>query len=275
MEAAMAKLFCSVWSERIADATLQIRGGRGYENEESLAERGETPYPVERLFRDSRINTIVEGTTDIMHLFIAREALDPHLKKAGALVDPRSSGGDKMQSALAAAAFYPGWYLSRWLPSAGPLPEGVPPELGGHLRFVQSRAKQLARAMFHSMVTVGPKLEFRQALLGRYVDIGVDLFAMAATVSRAASRVKADGRDRSPVELADHFCRLARRRVLRDFREAKWNDDKSGRRIARGVLESRYGWLEEGILVACAGEEGERADADRSPSRKASATLVR
>jgi hypothetical protein len=104
------------------------------------------------------------------------------------------------------------------------------------------------------MVTVGPALERRQVLLGRFVDIGVDLLAMAVTVSRAESRLRQDGRDRSPVELADHFCRAARRRIEEAFRNVSSNDDGTGVRLARGVLEGRYGWLEEGIIPAC--EEG-------------------
>ena len=271
MEAAMAKLFCSVASIEITDAALQIRAGRGYEHEKSLAERGEIPFPLERMYRDARINTIVEGTSDIMHLFLAREALDPHLGKAGALIDPRSSGAAKAKSLAAAAAFYPGWYFSKWLPMDGPLPADVPGELGTHLRFVQRNSRRLARTMFHSMVTVGAKLEYRQVLLGRYVDIGVELFAMSAAVSRATSLLKANGQDRSPVELADHFCRMARRRIARDFHAAKSNDDKSARRVARGVLERRYDWLEAGILESCAGEEGDAGRSEPSP-RAASGT---
>jgi hypothetical protein len=254
LEAAMAKLFCSEVCSTIADMTMQIRAGRGFETESSLAARGETPFPVERIYRDTRINTIVEGTSEIMRLFIAREALDPHLRKAGALIDPKSSASEKAKSFLNAALWYPGWYLSRWMPFDAALPASVPSELRGHLSFVQRSARRLARALFHSMVTVGPALERRQVLLGRFVDIGVDLLAMAVTVSRAESRLRQDGRDRSPVELADHFCRAARRRIEEAFRNVSSNDDGTGVRLARGVLEGRYGWLEEGIIPAC--EEG-------------------
>jgi alkylation response protein AidB-like acyl-CoA dehydrogenase len=216
LEAAIAKLWNTEAGWRIVDDALQIRGGRGYETAQSLEQRGEKPIPIERAMRDFRINLIFEGSSEIMRLFIAREAVDHHFKTAFALVDKESSGKEKFAALGRVAKFYPGWYLSRWL-GRGVMPGsyGEFGPLGKHLRWAERRTRHLGRMLFHAMARFGPKLERRQMVLFRAVDIGADLFAMTAACVRA--RMLAQQGNREATELADLFCREARQRIRTNF----------------------------------------------------------
>ena len=242
IEAAMAKLFCSEAAWTICDETLQIRGGRGYETADSLKGRGEAPIPVERVFRDMRINRIIEGTSEVMHLFIAREALDPHIRRAFDVILPDRRFGQRVSTALRAAGFYAGWYPRQWLPTLGHTPAAIPAPLQDHWRFVEHASRRLARTLFHAMLRYQQRLEKRQLVLFRLVQVGVDLFAMAATISRAAMLKD------NAVALADLFCLEARRRVETRLAQPDLPTDRANDRIAQDVLAGRYTWLEQGIV---------------------------
>jgi hypothetical protein len=249
LEAAIAKLFCTEAAWRIADDTVQIRGGRGYETADSLRARGEEPIPVERVMRDCRINLIIEGTSEIMHLFIAREAMDPHLRRIFPILSPKTPLLEKFQKITEAFSHYAFWYprqwmyLSRWRNYAK-----VSPVIRGHIRFIEKKSHQLARELFHAMAVYQQGLEKRQQILFRFVNIGSDLFAMAAACSRAAYLTQKNPADQSPEELADLFCREAALRVKREFRAQRENDDKMIYKMGRNMLEGKYRWLETDIV---------------------------
>lgn len=246
VEAAMCKLWGTERAWEIVNDTMQIRGGRGYETAESLNARGEKPVAVERMLRDSRINTIFEGSSEIMRLFIAREALDPHLRAGGAVLNTRLPMKERAKAAVKAGLFYARWYPQQWLPFGSGMPEVLSP-LAGHLRYVRRTGRKLGRALFHAMVRFGPKLEKQQVLLGRFVDIGTELFAMTATLSRAQSLWECEHRGEA-LELADCFCRNARLRIKALFRALHENADRENYRLAQEVTAGKYAWLEEGIL---------------------------
>ena len=249
LEAAAAKEWNTFWTWVIVDETMQIRGGRGYETASSLASRGEAPIAVEQMMRDYRINKIFEGSSEIMHLFMAREAVDKHLQVAGAMIDPEKSVAEKLSEIPKMTAFYASWYPTRWL-GWGQWPRYQEfGDLAAHLRFAERNTRRLSRQIFHGMIVHQAKLQNKQAFLFRLVDIANELFAMAASVSRAhAMREAGHPEAENAAELTDLFCRNSRRRIVRLFQDLWSNDDVRKYKIALKVLDGKHAWLEKGSL---------------------------
>ncbi|WP_405745087.1 acyl-CoA dehydrogenase family protein [Streptomyces sp. NBC_01525] len=266
IEAALAKLYGSEMGWRIADELVQIRGGRGFETADSLAARGERAVPAEQLLRDMRINRIFEGSTEIMHLLIAREAVDAHLSVAGDLIDPEKSLGDKGRAAADAGRFYARW-LPRLVAGSGQLPHAYQEfgPLAGHLRYVERSCRKLARATFYAMSRWQGRMETKQGFLGRVVDIGAELFAMSAACVRAEHLRLTGDHGRAAYQLADAFCRQSRIRADELFARLWTNTDSLDRKVVSGVLDGAYRWLEEGVVDA-SGEAPWIADATPGPS---------
>ncbi len=250
LEAAIAKLFNTEAGWRILDDTLQIRGGRGYEMAESLARRGEPAIPIERAMRDFRINLIFEGSSEIMRLFIAREAVDHHFKLAFNIVNPESTLKEKLSAMANATPFYLTWYPSRWLNSARLRRYGEFGKLAGHVRYIERTTRHLGRSIFHAMIRFGPKLERKQMVLFRAVDIGSELYAMSAACVRAQMLAK-QGRTEA-ITLADAFCRESRDRIKGHFDNFFGAHDPALYKLALEVLRGEHAWLEQGIVSSLA-----------------------
>ena len=93
------------------------------------------------------------------------------------------------------------------------------------------------------------ELERKQAVLGRIVDIGAELFAIASAVVYADTiACEHPDRGRAAHDLADLFARQARRRVDELFTALWRNDDDAGYETAQELLDGRYTWLEQGVL---------------------------
>src|SRR3954447_16087957 len=250
IEAALAKLYASELGWTAVDEMVQIRGGRAYETAESLARRGEKPVPAEQMLRDMRINRIFEGSTEIMHLLIAREAVDQHLKVAGDMLLADVALGDKAKTAVQAGGFY-----AKWLPKLA-VGQGTKPtsytefgSLGEHLRFAERNCRKLARSTFYGMSRWQGKLEKKQTFLGRIVDIGAELFAIASAVVYAQTLQQEDPANASQyAELAELFCVQSRRRVDRLFHNLWFNDDADNYEAAMKVLDGRYTFFESDII---------------------------
>jgi alkylation response protein AidB-like acyl-CoA dehydrogenase len=249
LEAAMAKYFGSERSWYVADDLVQIRGGRGFETATSLKNRGEDAYPAERLLRDLRINRIIEGTSEIMQLFIAREAMDVHLRFIMSLMNPKASVSVKLGVLGKMISFYSWWYPKQWLR----LPKSFGVKyLNGrnrcHLTYIDKTAKKLARRLFHTMARYQIKLEKEQLILAQYVDIGTELFAMASSLSRAEFLLKENPNNPELQEVVDLYCREAKRRIKSHFRNVWCNESQLITKVSENLLAGSYDWMVSGIV---------------------------
>jgi alkylation response protein AidB-like acyl-CoA dehydrogenase len=248
IETAMCKMWATETTWRIADEAMQVRGGRGYETAQSLAGRGEPPIAVERFLRDCRINMIFEGSSEIMRLFIAREALDPHLKVGGAIFNTQLPMSDRVKAFLISGKFYAGWYPRQWLPGGSGRIDNLHSDLAAHVRYAARTSKRLARGLFHAMARFGPKLDREQLLLSRFVGIATELFAISATCSFAQSKIDEGGNADEVLSLADYFCRSARLRIDHHFAGTAVNVDRRGYDLTQELLAGKHEFLRKGMV---------------------------
>jgi alkylation response protein AidB-like acyl-CoA dehydrogenase len=248
IETAMCKMWATEMTWKIADDAMQVRGGRGYETAESLAARGDEPIAVERFLRDCRINTIFEGSSEIMRLFIAREALDPHLKVGGAIFNTQLPMMTRIKAMFSSGSFYTRWYPKQWMGgNAGNL-DHLHADLREYVNYGASTSKRLARGLFHAMMRFGPKLDREQLLLSRFVGVATELFAMSATCAFAQAKINAGESPAEVLSLAHYFCRSARSRIDHHFAGTSRNADQRGYDLTQELLAGRHESLRKGIV---------------------------
>lgn len=262
LEAAIAKYFCTETTWRVLDEFLQVRGGRGYESAYSLYHRGEKPEAVERFLRDIRVSRIFEGSTEVMHLIIAREAMDAHFKLVMPLLNPpKGVKVNKGALILKAIKFYASWYPKLFMPAnsdfnvhhlSGPNRD--------HLIYVAKTCKKLAKSLFHTMGKYQQKLETEQLILANFVDIGVDLFAMAASLAKAEYELGKDPQNQTPQELADLFCKNARQRIANNFKLVKNNHNSDFNKVADDLMAGKFRWMARDIYEGVPAKYRDYAD---------------
>jgi len=248
IETAMCKMWATEMTWKIADDAMQVRGGRGYETEQSLRDRGDEPTAVERFLRDCRINTIFEGSSEIMRLFIAREALDPHLKVGGAIFNTTLPMRTRIRSIFGSGSFYSRWYPRQYARAkAGDLSR-LHEQLRPHVQYGAKTSKKLARGLFHSMMRFGPKLDREQLLLSRYVGVATELFAMNATCSYAQHLINQGKPAEEILSVANYFCQSAKSRIDHHFAGTSKNADARGYALVQELLGDKHELLRSGIV---------------------------
>jgi len=248
IETAMCKMWATEMTWRIADEAMQVRGGRGYETADSLAGRGEEPIAVERFLRDCRVNIIFEGSSEIMRLFIAREALDPHLKVGGAIFNTTLPMSERAKAVFTSGKFYAGWYPRQWFSSGAGNIKGLHGDLQRHVDYAARTSKKLARGLFHAMARFGPKLDREQLLLSRFVGIATELFAISATCSYAQYKMDHGEPAEEVLSVANYFCGSAKGRIDHHFAGTGRNVDKRGYQLTQELLAGKHSELRDGIV---------------------------
>jgi len=252
LEAAMAKYFCTEASWRVGDDFMQVRGGRGYESVSSLRGRDDDPIVCERTMRDARVSRILEGTSQVMELIIAREALDTHFSKIMPIMDPKMNRAKKSKGTLLMEAFmfYASWYPKQWMPVSAPSnTKHLSGKNRAHLGYAARTCRRMARKLFHTMGKYQQKLEKKTLILARYVEIGTDLFAMACSLSYAESLLAQNPNNKTIQDVCDLFCCIARKRIEDNFRKLSRNHDDLIDKVGKEFLEGDLGWMTTDVYI--------------------------
>jgi hypothetical protein len=170
--------------------------------------------------------------------------VDKHLQIAGGFLDKNASLGTKLKALPSMMFFYAFWYPKLWIPF-GMFRYGEFGELAKYLRFAERSCRKLARNVFHAMVLHQAKLEKKQALLFRTVDIAMEIAVMVATVARTQKRIRENHEHaEASTSLAHLYCTNAQLYINERFRALWTNNDDLKYQAGIRVLNGDYKWLE-------------------------------
>jgi alkylation response protein AidB-like acyl-CoA dehydrogenase len=231
VEAAISKVYATERLWHAADEALQIAGGNGFMRE----------YPYERIVRDCRINRIFEGTNEILRLLIALTAMND---VASQLQDVSATMKDIFNHPIKGFGV-----LSDYARKHAALRTGV----GSEAKFenlneaIQDQAdvfeeetRYLAQATDRILRKHGKGIIGKQFASHRLAEIMIDLFVMAATISRVQSSIDAKGVDDAALEIdiLKTFTRAAKVRIKHNFRRIDSNDDEMLKGLADDAFET-------------------------------------
>jgi alkylation response protein AidB-like acyl-CoA dehydrogenase len=237
VEAAISKVCATEMLWRTADEALQIAGGNGYMSE----------FPYERVMRDSRINRVFEGTNEILRLFIALTAMNDvgaqlqelAARLEGVFNDPIKGFGVFSEYALRRAS------LATGIRRPGTTFTKLNPALRGQAAVFESATRDLATAADRLLRRHGRKIIDKQLATRRLADIMIDLFVLAAVLSRVNTAVEEQGEEATQKEL-DILRALSGqvgRRVRANIVEIDENEDEVVKALGDHAFESeRFSW---------------------------------
>ncbi|HRG96769.1 MAG TPA: acyl-CoA dehydrogenase family protein [Polyangiaceae bacterium] len=227
VESAVCKVFGSETLDRVANEALQIAAGAGYMQS----------YPYERIYRDARINLIFEGTNEILRCFIALSGMQGPGRElsevAKAVREPIKGFGLLSEFAMRKARSA----LSRERLSH------IHPELEAEGDVLGEYATLLAKHADRTIRRHGRMVHEMQFPQKRAADMTIDLYAIAAVLSRTSRALERRGLEGSKRELdmTRMFVASARRRLAACVAELEENDDELRKSIAeRAYVDGGY-----------------------------------
>ena len=153
--------------------------------------------------------------------------------------------GTKGQALLGCVKFYSSWYPKQWLSTRFAASDHNIDGLAEHFAYVDKTAHKLARSIFHQMAKYRDRLEKKQNLLGRLMEIGTELWVMAATCSYA---LHLKGSQPNVIEIAEDWCVHSRLKIERLFEDLGRSSDGMDNALASRVLGGDYKWMEKGVI---------------------------
>jgi hypothetical protein len=246
LESAAAKIIGSEWYWKVVNDLFQVRGGRGFMTVESQHKTGEVAIPAMRLLRDARIHLVWEGTSEILRIWMAREALSPYIEQGIAFLHGPSS--KKIEAPLyyarmALRSSLPSW--NRWETS-----DLFGKDYARWVRFIESTARSLTKSTLIVTLRHRQNLHHKQLLLQHLVNDSLCLFPMAAMIwyaSRPEMRTKP-----GILDLATYFCQEMAEQLYPASsptgRISGHSKDTTVYNLAKRIMNGEYAWIEDGIV---------------------------
>jgi acyl-CoA dehydrogenase family member 9 len=223
LETAACKVFGSELAFRASNEALQIAGGIGYSKE----------FPYEQAVRDSRINLIFEGTNEILRALIALMGLQQPGERLKSL-------GEAMKHPLQSLGAI-GSYVAGRAKRQVTKPEftKVHPSLEKEAEAIADLVHDFALAVEDTILRTGKKIIERQFQQERMANAAIDIFLAVAVLSRTTWEIERAGNDaaaKPALDCARIFLPMAARRVRRNIRALRRNQDQRMRAIAEHAL---------------------------------------
>jgi len=215
VEAAVSKVFTSESLWETVNDCLQIAGGNGFMKE----------YPYERFLRDARVNTIFEGTNEILRMFIATSGLmqpSVRLKKYQKTLPEDAENREKR--------------INEIYEEISTNPQNIRTALDGFSEKLRAQTEKAAgltqrfsEVVTKSVLRYGRAIRDMQYIQSRLADAAIDLYGIFANIARVENLIRNEHHTAgNAILISDIFSRQAERRINNNLDEVESNSEITG-----------------------------------------------